>query len=96
MRVFQTLIAILRVTLFSLTFQNHGRVSDFKFTNEEKTEAFVKFTNQTQAYLVEALTSEGSQLTEDAHAKFKVRVKGSQSEEEKSGQEEVSRTTSQN
>jgi len=34
----------------------------------------VKFQNQTQAYLLDALSAEGSQLTEDANVKFRVRL----------------------
>ncbi len=54
-------------------YQKHGRVSDFKYTNEDKTEAYVKYTHQTQSYLLEMLAQEGTK--EDSEESFKVRAK---------------------
>ena len=49
-------------------------MTDFRFTDFEKKAAFVRFMGQTQAYLLEALTTEGSG---EAESTFKVAVKES-------------------
>jgi hypothetical protein len=49
-------------------------VTDFRFTDFEKRAAFVRFMGQTQAYLLDALTTEGSN-TQDAECQFKAIVK---------------------
>ena len=54
-------------------------MTDFKFTDLEKKQALVRFVGQTSAFLLEALTKEGSSSLQsdapDLEASFKVKLK---------------------
>lgn len=55
-------------------FQKFGKVSDFKFTDEQKKTALVRYMNAQLTTVLEALSKEGSSQT-DSELSFKVKQK---------------------